>query len=226
MRFPGETEEDYRMQAELVPKIFHLQPPWGIVKARADRGSPMFAEPESQSIRRLKPAVCYKHLFPKSFDLERVSYYFDHEMDNIVDEEHYGDLLDVVAKWQESWAHSNHPFLRYRKGLTSILIEDGRRRKTRKYSYTDGAAVLYEYCADARTPRDIANAVGSEPWVQGALDEFVARALMLFLDGRYLSLALPANPNFDLPAGLQVAAKPEPLPVPGFVPVMELHARR
>jgi hypothetical protein len=41
MRFPGETEEDYRMQAALLPRILHLQPPWGIVKARADRGSPM-----------------------------------------------------------------------------------------------------------------------------------------------------------------------------------------
>ena len=222
MRFPGETVEDYRMQAELVPKIVHLHPPWGIVKARADRGSPMYAEPETQSIRTLKPAACYKYIFPKSFNLERVSYYFDHEMDNVVDEEHYDDLLEAVAKWQESWTDRGHPFLRYRKALTSITIEDGRRRKQRNYSYADGAAKLYEYCADARTPRDIAKAMGTEPWVMESLEDFVAKDLILSLDGRYLSLALPVNPNFDMaidPQPEMVAARP---PVEGLVALTEL----
>jgi len=201
MRFPGETEEDYRLQAELVPKIIPLQPPWGIVKARADRGSPMFTQPESQSIRRLKPAVCYPYLFPKCFDLERVSYYFDHEMDNVVDEEHYDTLLERVGRWQACWMHLGHPTLRYRKAYSSILIEDRRRRTQRTYSYSDGPAALYEYCADARTARDIAAAIGNDPWVKQALQDFVAKDLMVFLDGRYLSLALPQNPNFELRSG-------------------------
>jgi ribosomal peptide maturation radical SAM protein 1 len=212
MRFPGETEEDYRMQAALVPKIAHLQPPWGIVKARADRGSPMFTEPETQSIRRLKPALCYDYIFPKRFNLERVSYYFDHEMDNVVDEEHYEDLLEGVAQWQESWTDQGRPVLRYRKAFSSIAIEDRRRRKWRTYSYSDGAAALYEYCADARTPRDIATALGSEPWVQQALDDFVAKDLMLSMDGRYLSLALPQNSHFELQPGPQRATATQNAP--------------
>jgi ribosomal peptide maturation radical SAM protein 1 len=224
MRFPGETEEDYRMQAALVPKIAHLQPPWGIVKARADRGSPMFTEPETQSIRRLKPALCYDYIFPKRFNLERVSYYFDHEMDNVVDEEHYDDLLEGVAQWQQSWTDDGHPFLRYRKAFSSILIEDGRRRKLRTHSYSDGAAALYEYCADARTPRDIATAMGSEPWVQQALDDFVAKDLMLSMDGRYLSLALPQNSNFELQLGPQRASVPQSAPENFVLAVDLVHA--
>ena len=211
MRFPGETEEDYRMQAALVPKIAHLQPPWGIVKARADRGSPMFSEPETQSIRKLKPAACYDYIFPKRFNLERISYYFDHEMDNVVDEEHYDDLLEGVAKWQASWTEKSHPILRYRKAFSSLVIEDGRGKKWQSYSYEDGPAALYEYCADARTPRDIAANIGSEPWVQDALDDFVSKDVMLFLDGRYLSLALPNNPNFELPLGPQSSAAAKPI---------------
>jgi len=198
MRFPGETEEDYRMQAALVPSIVHLQPPWGIVKARADRGSPMFVEPGTQSVSRLRPAACYEHIFPKRFNLDKISYYFDHEMSNVVDEEHYDDLLDSVAQWQASWTERGHPVLRYRKAFHSIIIEDGRRRKWRTHSYSGGPAALYEYCADARTVQDIASNVGSEPWVQQALEEFVEKDLMLFLDHRYLSLALPKNPNFEL----------------------------
>jgi ribosomal peptide maturation radical SAM protein 1 len=206
MRFPGETEEDYRQQAALVPKIVHLQPPWGIVKARADRGSPMFTDPESQSIRRLKPAVCYEYIFPERFNLERVSYYFDHEMDDVVDEEHYADLLDGVADWQQRWTESRHPVLQYRKAFSSIAIEDGRRHKWRKHSYSDGPAKLYEYCADARTPRDIESVIGSEPWVKRALDDFMSKDLMLFMDGRYLSLALPQNPDFELASDFQRAS--------------------
>ena len=211
MRFPGETEEDYRTQAELVPKIAHLQPPWGIVKARADRGSPMFTEPETQSVRRLKPAACYQYIFPERFNLDRVSYYFDHEMDNVVDEEHYDDLLEGVAKWQASWEDTTHPILRYRKAFSNIVIEDGRRGKWRTHKYEGGAAALYEYCADARTPRDIATNIGTDSWVQGALDDFVAKDLMLHMDGRYLSLALPNNPNFELPQSPKPA---EPAKVP------------
>lgn len=224
MRFPGETVEDYRMQADLVPKIAHLQPPWGIVKARADRGSPMYTDPASQSIRRLKPAVCYDYIFPKKFNLERVSYYFDHEMDNVVEEEVYDDLLDAVARWQASWTEHRRPYLRYRKAFTSITIEDRRGRRERRYAYADGLAMLYEFCADARTPRDIAAALGTDAWVQNAVDEFVAKDLMLFLDGRYLSLALPVNPDFEMTLAPRSAQLPQHAPLEGFVPAGHLAA--
>src|SRR6185295_19454143 len=49
--FAGESDEDYRLQTEHMGKIHHFQPPYAIVKARADRGSPMFETPEAQSIR-------------------------------------------------------------------------------------------------------------------------------------------------------------------------------
>jgi ribosomal peptide maturation radical SAM protein 1 len=232
MRFPGETEEDYRMQAALVPKIVHLQPPWGIVKARADRGSPMFTEPESQSISRLKPAACYEYIFPVRFDLNRVSYYFDHEISNVVDEEHYDDLIERVTRWQGRWAGNARPFLRYRKAFSSIVIEDGRRRRLRTYSYADGEAILHEYCADARTWRDIESAFGDAAWVRPALDEFVSKELVLHMDGRYLSLALPQNRNFELttdpghvsasPAEQPTARRPAVLQMP--VPIVSLAA--
>ena len=46
VQFPGETAEDYRLQSEVVAKIPHFQPPYAIVKARADRGSPMYSDPD------------------------------------------------------------------------------------------------------------------------------------------------------------------------------------
>lgn len=197
VRFPGETAEDYRIQCDVISKIAHLQPPYAIVKARADRGSPMFFDPESQSITSLRPAACYEYIFPKGrFNLERVSYYFDHQMENTVADEQYTEIFSLVADWQESWEQPQTPYLRYRKSLTTIVIEDGRESRPRSLAYSDGAALLYEYCADARSPGDIAARFNNEQWVEPALSEFVEKDLIIFLDGRYLSLALPENPYF------------------------------
>jgi ribosomal peptide maturation radical SAM protein 1 len=197
VRFPGETAEDYRIQSDVISKIYHLQPPYAIVKARADRGSPMFFEPEAQSITSLRPASCYQYIFPKNrFNLERVSYYFDHQMDNTVADEQYSEIFSLVADWQESWEQAERPYLRYRKSLATVVIEDGRGPRPRSFTYSDGAAALYEYCADARKPDDIAARFKNEEWVEGALSEFTSRDLIIFLDGRYLSLALPENPYF------------------------------
>jgi len=195
--FPGETSEDYRLQCEIIPKIHHWQAPWAVARARADRGSPMFTEPESQSITGLTPSPCYDFLFPKErFNLQRVSYYFDHEMENTVGEEGYHELFHRVGVWQQCWRERPLPYLRYRKSLATILIEDGRNSHARTYTYSDERAMLYEYCVDARSRKEIDTRFDAAAWVGEALDEFIERELLIYLDGRYLSLALPENPNF------------------------------
>jgi ribosomal peptide maturation radical SAM protein 1 len=195
LRFPGETAEDYRAQCEVISKIHHFQAPWAIAKARADRGSPMYTDPESQSISRLVPSPCYDYLFPKDrFDLNRVSYYFEHEMDNTVDDRQYDEIFDAVAVWQDRWGKHPRPYLRYRKGWATILIDDGRNCSPHTTTYTDEYANLYEYCADARSRKEISAKFDDASWVDGALTEFVERDFMVHLDNRYLSLALPENP--------------------------------
>lgn len=195
VRFPGETVEDYQLQCEVISKITHLQPPYAIVKARADRGSPMFFDPESQAISRLRPAACYEYIFPKGrFNLERVSYYFDHDMQNTVADEDYDDIFSLVGYWQRTWKQPHLPYLRYRKSWATIVIDDGRKRPARAFTFNDGAAALYEYCADARSRDDIATRFNNEGWIEDSLNEFLDKDLMVFLDGRYLALALPENP--------------------------------
>src|SRR5205807_2712800 len=199
-RFPGETAADYQQQCETVARIPHYQPPYAIVKARADRGSPMYTDPGSQSIYNITPARCYNYLLPPGkFNLRRISYYFEHQMDNTVDEKEYEELFRRVGVWQERWSKSRgKPYMTYRKSWSEIRIIDGRCQTVRKHVYSGHPAALYEYCAEARTPREIAKRFRNEPWIELALQEFVSKDLMLFLDGRYLSLALPENPYFDL----------------------------
>ena len=197
LRFPGETLEDYRAQCEVMAKIPHFQAPWAVAKARADRGSPMYEEPETQSVSRLVPSACYDYLFPKDrFDLNRVSYYFEHEMGNTLQDHEYDEIFEAVDVWQHRWRQRPRPYLRYRKAWTTILIEDGRNGSPRTTTWSDDYANLYEYCADARGRRDISAKFEDAEWVEGALEEFVEKDLMIHLDNRYLSLALPENPWF------------------------------
>jgi ribosomal peptide maturation radical SAM protein 1 len=194
LRFPGETVEDYRAQCDVISKIHHFQAPWAIAKARADRGSPMYTEPESQSVSRLVPSSCYDYLYPKDrFDLNRVSYYFEHEMGNTLKDDEYAEIYHAVGVWQYRWRQRPKPYLRYRKGWASILIQDGRNGSASVAHYADRYAQLYEYCADARSAKEIAAQFDGAPWVDEAIEEFVERSFMVHLDNRYLSLALPEN---------------------------------
>jgi hypothetical protein len=74
-----------------------------------------------------------------------------------------------------------------------IQIEDGRNCSTSTTTYSDHYAQLYEYCADARSAKEIAAHFDGAPRVDEAIQEFVERNLMVHLDNRYLSLALPEN---------------------------------
>ncbi len=198
VRFPGERAEDYRLHCEIIPKIHHWQPPWAVAQARADRGSPMFTEPETQSITRLTPSPCNEFLFPKDrFDLRRISYYFDHEMDNTVGDAGYDELFRCAAEWERRWHERPRPYLRYRKSWATIRIEDGRRAPVvSAHTYSDERAALYEFCADARSRKELDARFDAAAWLDDALAEFDARELMICLDGRYLSLALPENSSF------------------------------
>ena len=157
----------------------------------------MYNEPESQSVSRLVTSACYDFLFPKDrFDLNRVSYYFEHEMGNTLKDDEYEEIYHAVGVWQYRWRQRPKPYLRYRKAWATILIEDGRNCSPSVTTYSDRYAQLYEYCADARSRKEISVRFDDAPWVEGALEEFVDKNLMVHLDNRYLSLALPENPYF------------------------------
>jgi ribosomal peptide maturation radical SAM protein 1 len=192
--FAGETVEDYREQCEVIKKIPHLQAPYAIARARADRGSPMFTDPDKHGVGRLRPADCYPYIFPPGrFDLNRISYYFDHDSPGMLADHEYDDIFRLVGEWQERWNSRDRPTLQYAKSCASIFIEDNRNGSPRQFDYSDGAAALYEFCMDAQTDHAIKTEFGETDWLTPALAEFRQRDLMIELDGQYLSLALPKN---------------------------------
>jgi ribosomal peptide maturation radical SAM protein 1 len=202
--FSGETREDYAAQVELIAKVPHLQPPYAIVRARPDRGSPMFTDPAGHAITALAPEPAYEWLFPAArFDLRHVSYYFRHEMTGVLSDAELAPIFDLVAAWQDRWRRGPRPFLRYRKAFDHIVIEDGRGERPRTFRYEGRAARLYEEIADAHGRDVLAARLGAAAdgaWIDALLEEFRARDLAVSLDGRWLALALPENPSWGLPA--------------------------
>jgi ribosomal peptide maturation radical SAM protein 1 len=192
--FPGETEQDYRMQAEVIRRIPHLQPPYAMAQARPDRGSPMFEEPSAHSISFLRPSACYRYIYPADYDLRRIAYFFEHGFDRELPVDGPQECRTLVRGWKQRWA-DDRPYLRYVKTWQSVSIHDGRGKATRGYRYDGREAALYELCADARTREELRAAVDADDaWLDRTLAGFVDRDLMLCLDDEYLALALPDNP--------------------------------
>jgi ribosomal peptide maturation radical SAM protein 1 len=193
--FPGETAQDYREQCELIALIPHLQPPYAIVRSRPDRGSPMFLHPADYSIELL-PEEVYRFLYPADrFDLSIMSYYFTLKIDGMLEDEEHDHLWCMVDEWKQRWARGNRPFMFYERTMESLRISDGRGSEAQVYWYAGREAELYEYCGEARTMTAIEQRFGGQAsWISKFLEESIHLNLMVPLDGRYFSLALPQNP--------------------------------
>src|SRR5262245_30489186 len=61
--FPGETTEDYRRQIELLPSLFHLQPPEATGKFWLQRFSPYYSRPQEYGIRITGPGMAYEYIY-------------------------------------------------------------------------------------------------------------------------------------------------------------------
>lgn len=195
--FPGETEGDYRLQAEVIRRIPHMQPPYAMAQARPDRGSPMFEQPSDHSIAFLRPAGCYGHIYPASYNLGRVAYLFEHGFKVRLPTRGHQECRTLVASWRRRWNHERRPYLRYIKTWQSVSIHDGRGETSRGYRFDDQWAQLYELCLDAK-PREqiLATLKCDDAWLDRALREFADKDLLISLDDKYLALALPENAHY------------------------------
>lgn len=193
--FKGETQEEYVQQCKLILKLGHFQPPYAITQARPDRGSPMFTQPDKYGLKRLEPAYCYQHIFPEErFDLKQVAYYYDFTQGDILPQRHYDTLHRLVLIWQQSWQQAHKPSLTYFRSVDSLTVMDKRDKTGKDYLYKGICADLYRFCDIARSEKAILKQFPEQAhWLRERLEVFVAHDLMIYLDERYLSLALPVN---------------------------------
>ena len=64
--FPGETNEDYQRQLDLIPSLLHLQPPEATGKFWLQRFSPYFTRPHEYGIRITGPGMAYEYVYDET----------------------------------------------------------------------------------------------------------------------------------------------------------------
>lgn len=204
--FPGETNDDYRRQIELLPSLFHLQAPEATGKFWLQRFSPYFMRPHEYGVRITGPGMAYEYVYDETrVDLKKIAYDFEYELDRWpVDPHVYQELVDLVGEWQRRYRAADRPFLYYSKAMDYVTVYDGRNPEapTRQRFDWPEAGVI-EACNEAPKSRDQIAALFRETgpdqaWTEAQLTEALARLTarrVLYEErGKYFTLAIPENP--------------------------------
>ena len=201
--FPGEKKEDYEEQMRILPLLRHLPPPGGGGQIWLERFSPYFFD-SSFPVHDVKPVSAYRFIYPRDrFDLEKLAYFFSYRMDDTLPREYHDGLNREIDHWKKVWGQNPRPVLLYQRAPDWIQVVDRRAEKPKVHSFSGMEADIYEYCGETdRSSKSIAGHVASGDGdlspdeLQPVLDHFCDLGLMLREKNRYLSLALPTNPNW------------------------------
>jgi ribosomal peptide maturation radical SAM protein 1 len=203
--FPGETNEDYRRQINLIPSLFHLHPPEATGKFWLQRFSPYYTKPHEYGIRITGPWAAYEYVYDaRQIDVKKIAYDFEYELDNWnVGQQIYQELVDLVQEWQRLAGSNDRPFLYYSKAMDYVTVYDGRNPKEPiRWRYDWPAAGIIEACNEAAKSKDqIRSLLAERPergaTTEGAIDEalgVLAAARILYEErGKYFTLAIPEN---------------------------------
>jgi ribosomal peptide maturation radical SAM protein 1 len=201
--FPGETNEDYLRQIDLIPSLLHLQPPEATGKFWLERFSPYHARPHEYGVRMTGPGLAYEYIYDaRQVDLQKIAYDFEYELENWpVDPHIYQELVAAVEGWQRLHASNDRPFLYYSKALDYVTVYDGRNPKAPSRRRYDGlAAVVIEICNEApKTVEQIRTALAGhtdarEDALSSLLIDLVAKRVLYEERGKYFTLAVPEHP--------------------------------
>jgi radical SAM superfamily enzyme YgiQ (UPF0313 family) len=195
--FPGESADEYATMKDLIPTLFHLQPPSGAGPIRMDRFSPNFVSAGDLGFNNVKPCPAYAYVYPFSDDaLKNIAYYFAFDyVDGRQVDGYTADVARLVKLWQEQ--HQESDLFSIDKG-TCLLIWDFRPFARRTLTVLTGIErALYIAGDQASSLRELSQTaeVRSErvdgPCIEAALNSFVDDGLALKEGGRFLSLAVP-----------------------------------
>ncbi len=201
--FPGETNEDYLGQIDLISSLLHLQPPEATGKFWLERFSPYYARPHEYGVRMTGPGSAYEYVYDaRQIDLNKIAYDFEYELDNWrVDPHVYQELVSTVEHWQRLHAASDRPFLYYSKALGYVTVYDGRNPKAPTRQRYDGmAALVIEMCNEApKTVEQLRAALAahldtSQAEFEPILADLTSRRVLYQERGKYLTLAIPEHP--------------------------------
>ncbi|HEY7129471.1 MAG TPA: RiPP maturation radical SAM C-methyltransferase [Nitrospira sp.] len=200
--FPGETNEDYLRQIDLIPSLLHLQPPEATGKFWLERFSPYYARPREYGVRMTGPGLAYEYVYDaREIDLKKIAYDFEYELENWpVDPHTYQELVTAIENWQRLHASTDRPFLYYSKALGYVTVYDGRNPKApMRHRYDGLAATLIEMCNESPKSLDqmaagFESKTGRPDQLEAALVDLTSRRVLYEERGKYFTLAIPEHP--------------------------------
>jgi hypothetical protein len=200
--FPGETNDDYLRQIDLIPSLLHLQPPESAGRFWLERFSPYFTRPRDYGLRITGPGMAYEYVYDtRQVDVKKIAYDFEYELDQwLVDPHVFQDLIKAVEHWKQMYQLSDRPFLFYSKAPRYVTVYDGRNPLAPTRQRYDGlAASVIEICNEAaKGVEQIYAAVaermdGSESALVSILNDLASKRILYEERGKYFTLALPEN---------------------------------
>ena len=194
--FPGEDPADYDRTAETIAAITHLCPPFSIGQVRLDRFSPLFFDAASLGIRDIRPDRSYRAIYPlPEDDLFDLAYYFEHGYADGRDPRTYiGRTRAAVRTWQAAPRGNDRDGrgLVYADHDDLLAVWDFRPGARRMLTILEGLSRdLFLYCDQHRSAADLTRHFAPAD-ITADLKRLVTDRLILELDARYLSLAVPA----------------------------------
>jgi ribosomal peptide maturation radical SAM protein 1 len=195
--FPGETEQQYKEQADWIPHLVHLRPPIAALRIWMERFSPLYMRQDEFGVRACVPERSYRYVYPGGVDLDRVAYFFEHEIADALPDSTYLPLKQAIDGWKAAWESDERPVLKYWSAPGYLQIYDGRHPgKEGTYTFEGVLADVYLACSDRPTTASaVRDRLGQKlpvAAVQEAIEEFAQRGLMFLDESLAVALAIPA----------------------------------
>jgi len=123
---PGERQADYEEEIDLMRRIPHLSPPYGVSPIRVDRFSPYFESPQAFGWSGLRPVPVYRELHPRlsEAELAELAYHFEAEGGALQPERYFPPLRAAVEDWKRRHAAGEGLFWDEDQGLTRIAGQE------------------------------------------------------------------------------------------------------
>ena len=201
--FPGETNEDYRRQINIIKILNHLQPPKAVGEFWLERFSPYFNNPEDCHIEIKGPGEAYPYVYDsEKINQMKIAYDLEFETRNQIDPALKKELLMTVDQWKERSQAEKNPFLFFMKSMDFVMVYDGRSKgEPEKTRFIGPQAWIIAFCNEApKSLRQIKDHIqekgGTKENIRDA--EKIIKSLedkaLLFGEGdKYIALALPYN---------------------------------
>lgn len=201
--FPGEKASWYSEMENLLPIIYHLEPPdFPPRLVNYQRYSPLSAEYGND---RLVPRADYGFIFPGNVELSKIAFAFEHPLEEEMLELGYiRGLAHKVKTWRELYYSKERPYLFYSRGIGFVQIWDSRDGMMNRTTLSRASAKVFLFCESIRNIQQIYHLI--EASFPGEYNETEKLELLSHLESEhlliregnlFLTLAIPLNSIYD-----------------------------